>query len=724
MNMHRFQYTTLNLALKAALISPVLLSTAIHAADNVPQLEKIVVQAEALYKPTNINLSGFGTEDIQKTPASISVVSSELMQDQHARVLSDVVKNEAAIGDAYAPIGYYPNLISRGFGLDLASSYLINGNTVRGEQNIALENKEQVEILKGISAIQSGMSTPGGVVNYVTKRPQDIQTLTLAANQHGQFSVAADVGGFSGQNDQLGYRINVANEQLNSYVDHVDGERYFASLALDWQLDDVSKLEFDIEAQRFEQRSVPGYQLLDGKVPEHVKWDRLLGYQSWGKPVSTDSLNASIKYNYAINQDWNAAVTASHSKSVLDDYSIFPFGYYTSGCEEKVNCGMFGPNGEYDIYDYKNPDDTYETNQLKINLNGNYLTGSIVHGVNLEVSQTNKSRHRHKGVNKYITEDDYLGNIYEDTYDRQQEFGDVEHYFKAIDSKQFAINLHDHIKWNSKWSTLLGFKWIDLDEETHNKKREKERDTELNKWLPQLAVTYSPTDSTMLYASYAKGLSDGRSAPWFTKNKGSTLLPIHSTQYELGLKQQINQFLFTAAVFDLRQDNQFTKPIDGELYFVEEGKQHNIGLELGLNGALSPDLSIASSFALTKSQLEDVNAPAYSNHQAQNVPKVRLATQLAYQVPAIDGLSLLAAGRYSSSKFANKEATAKVDAYTVFDLGAHYQFKLHQNDAQLRFNIENIFNEKYWRDVGDADGDNYLFLGAPRTATLSLTMNF
>ncbi|MEK5760933.1 TonB-dependent receptor plug domain-containing protein, partial [Acinetobacter variabilis] len=84
-----------------------------------------------------------------------------------------------SLGDGYAAIGYYPNFVARGFALDLGSSYLINGHTIRGEQNVALENKEQVEILKGISAIQSGMSTPGGVVNYVTKRPADVKNITV-----------------------------------------------------------------------------------------------------------------------------------------------------------------------------------------------------------------------------------------------------------------------------------------------------------------------------------------------------------------------------------------------------------------------------------------------------------------------------------------------------------------------------------------------------------------
>ncbi|MQW92002.1 TonB-dependent siderophore receptor [Acinetobacter sp. dk771] len=722
MESHNFKQSVFTTSLKA-IIPPMLFCIPIaYAEDQVHMLDTIVVTSESdkLYNISNINIDGFGTDLLQKTPASISVVNADLMADQHARVLSDVIKNDASIGDAYAPIGYYPNVISRGFALDLASSYLMNGNVIRGEQNVALENKERIEILKGISAIQSGMSTPGGVVNYVTKRPQDIQTLTFAANQHGQFSVAADVGGFTDQSEQLGYRINVVNEHLDSYVEHVNGERAMAAVVLDWQPNEKSKFEFDLEAQRFEQRSVPGYQLLDGKVPQHVNWKRLLGYQSWGKPVSTDSLNTSLKYNYAMNADWNLGLVASHSKSKIDDYSTFAWGCYDTICDYSGLGNTFDKNGNYDIYDYRNPDDTFKTNQLKFQADGTINSNWAIHHINYELAHTHKTRDRFASLNKKIG----VGNIYEDTINVSPSTDQVGQSFQAINSQQIALSASDRIEWNDQWSTLIGGKWIDLDEEAHNKKREKERDTDLNKFLPQFAVTYAPTESTMLYASYAKGLSDGKSAPWFTEDDGTTLAPIDSVQYEIGLKQQVNQFLLTAALFDLRQDNQYTKPIDGKFYFIEEGKQHNIGLELGLNGALTDHISLTSSLALTKAELADVDALEYRNHQMQNVPKVRFATQLAYQVPQIEGLSILAAGRYSSSKYANKEATAKVDSYSVFDLGMHYQFKLHRHDAHLRLNVENIFNEKYWRDVGDSDGDNYLFLGAPRTATLSFNMNF
>jgi len=722
MNNRQFKQNVLTKSLKMIILSQLCLAPLTYAEDDVQQLDTIVATADQSipYSSVKVSVEGFATDVLQKIPASVSIVTADLIAEQHARVLSDVVKNDASIGDGYAAIGYYPNFVSRGFALDLASSYLINGNVIRGEQNVALENKERVEILKGISAIQSGMSTPGGVVNYVTKRPKEVQALTFSADQHGQFSVASDVGGFLGDAQQFGYRINLVNEQIESYVDHVDGERYLAALALDWKMSAQSKLEFDLEAQRSEQRSVPGYQLLDGKVPQNVKWDRLLGYQTWGKPVTIDSLNTSLKYSYAFNDDWNLGLVAAHSKSKVDDYSTFPWGCYDSVCEYSGLGNTFDANGNYDIYDYRNPDDTFKTNQFKVKLDGVIDSNWAQHHLNFDITQTNKSRDRFTGVNEWIG----VGNIYTETTDFAPSTANAGQKYQALKSKQTAFTALDRIEWNEHWSTLLGGKWVELDEQAYGEGQVKVRDTDLGKFLPQFAVSYSPVESTTLYASYAKGLSDGKTAPWFANNASETLAPIYSEQYEIGLKQQIKQFLFTASIFDLRQDNQYTKPISGLRYFVEEGEQHNLGLELGLNGALTDDLALTSSLAWTRARLEDVEAVEYGNHQAQNVPKVRFATHLRYNIPSIEGFTVLAGGQYSSSKYANKEGTAKVGGYSVFDLGAAYQFKLNTTDALLRLNINNLFNKKYWRDAGEFLGDDYLFLGSPRTATLSFNLNF
>lgn len=715
---------------KTALASSIALITSVVYANEaeVSQLPTITVNAtqnnDALYTSKKVNLSGFQTGDVKKVPASITTITSERIADQHAKTLTDVIKNDSSLGDGYAAIGYYPNFVARGFALDLGSSYLINGHTIRGEQNVALENKEQVEILKGISAIQSGMSTPGGVVNYVTKRPADVKNITVDANSEGGYTLATDVGGFV--NNSFGYRINLAHESIHPNVDHANGKREFGSVALDWKINDRSKLLFDIEAQHQSQRSVPGYQLLDGQeVPTNVDQDRLLGYQSWSKPVVNNSVNASLKYQYAFNDQWNASLSASQSRVVIDDYIVFPYGsYYSSGNPLAV----FDKDGNYDLYDYRSPDDTRITNQFSAGLEGQFNTGNIEHQVAFELQNTRKNLKRYDPSNQLIENE--IGNIYTDSSDFKMPPEKLGNRFKALESDQTAFTISDRVQFNDQWSTLLGGKLIHLDEQAYKPDGQQSRDTDLNKFLPQLALMYSPTAGTNLYASYAKGLSDGGEAPWYTNNvmygTGPQILsPRNSEQYELGVKQQIRNFLLTAAIFDLKQDNQYTTTnSEGKLEFVEQGEQHNQGIELGLTGALTDTIDVSSGITYTKSRLVDIDSDSYKGHQTQNVPKVRAIAQLSYKVPSVEGLRLLSGMQYSSSKYANKEGTAKVGGYSVFNVGAAYKTNFAGHDTTFRFNIDNLFNKKYWRDVGAFMGDDYLFLGNPRTAQFSTTFSF
>lgn len=726
MNIYPFSFSHLQKALLAvgSFSCLGLSSIAAHAeAENdIQQLETIKLTAQAsqsAYYAPSVNLSGFTQQNLAEIPASINTITATQIADQHAKTLTDIVKNDAAVGDGYAPIGYYSNFIMRGFALNAGSSYLLNGNLVRGEQNIALENKEQVEILKGISAIQSGMSTPAGVVNYVTKRPKDVRALTLETDSQGGYRVATDLGGLFGQNQQFGYRVNIAKEEIHPYVEHANGQRLFSSIAFDWNLSDRSKLEFDIESQRQRQRSVPGYQLLDGKtVPTGVEWDRLLGHQSWGKPVTNESLNANLKYLYKINDSWTANLSASQSRVVVDDYSAFPWGF---GFDS-----TFDKNGNYDIYDFRSPDDSYLTNQFKIGLNGKFATGALQHSLNVELSHTYKRRAQYDAINQLVG----TGNIYNNTVDYKPTDVALGNRYKSLDSQQTALNLLDQIRFNDAWSVLMGGKILSLDEKAYDAAANKIRDTDLNRFLPQFAVMYQFSENTNVYTSFSKGLSDGGQAPWYAfgnEEKGivgnafETLAPIKSTQYELGLKYQLPSMLFTAAIFDLEQDHQYT---NADNYYLADGKQHNLGLELGLQGRLVQNLDMVSTLALTRSRLKDLDVTDYQGHQTQNVPKVRFATHLSYQVPQFEGLRLLAGMQYSSSKYANKTGTVKVSGYSVFDAGAAYNFNAYGYENTLRLNVDNLFNKKYWRDAGSFFGDDYLFLGAPRTAQLSWTVNF
>ena len=108
--------------------------------------------------------------------------------------------------------------------------------TIAGEQDVPLENKESVEFLKGIAGVESGVASAGGLIDYVTKRPATIQAADLATDHRGSSYGAVDLGHFFGGHKQVGARVNLAGEEIQSYVNDANGWRAMGAGAADWKI--------------------------------------------------------------------------------------------------------------------------------------------------------------------------------------------------------------------------------------------------------------------------------------------------------------------------------------------------------------------------------------------------------------------------------------------------------------------------------------------------------
>ncbi|PHX39758.1 TonB-dependent receptor [Pseudomonas sp. NZIPFR-PS5] len=649
---------------------------------------RVTGEQESIYQASGASVGGFSEAPLRDTPASISVFTAERLKDQQAKLLSDVLRNDASVGDSYAPVGYYENFVVRGFSLNAANSYRINGRSITGEQNVALENKEQVELLKGLSGLQSGVSEPAGVINYQTKRPEDVRSVTISTNEHGERYIATDVGGWFGSEKQFGLRANVAHEDIRSYVEHANGQRDFASLAFDWNINDQSTLQLDVEYQTKEQRSVPGYQLLGGN---------------------------------RLSDDWKASLSASRSRVVIDDYSAFAYGcYYQSDCPAEPLTGHFTPSGGYDIYDFRSPDDTRRNDEVEASMTGLFDTGWLKH----ELTFGSSAFRRTVDTRPYFSEYVGSGNIHETPDTFAPSDLSVGHTERRLDSRQYGLFATDRIRFNEHWQTVIGGREVKLDEKAYNEDGSDNRHTERSIFLPQAALIYKPIDNVSLYTSYSKGLSLGGTASVFDSNVGEILAPTISRQLEAGVKYDWRRMSFTAAVFQTRQAYQYSKPSDdGSLTFVQQGQQKNTGVELSANGYVTSQLQMSASVAAIRARVEDSGTAAYEDHQAINVPKFRGSLSADYALP-IQGLALLGGVQYSASKYANREGSVKVDDYAVFNAGSRYSTKIEGYDTVLRLTVDNLFDKRYWRDAGEYLGDDYLFLGAPRTVRVSATVNF
>lgn len=667
------------------------------------------------YQVREASVGGFQPAPLLDTPASVSVFSQQLLEDRQVRLLSEVLQSDASVGDSYAPIGYYENFNVRGFELNAASSYRINGQTIAGEQNVALENKQQVELLKGLSGLQSGVSEPGGLINYVTKRAADVRSVTVSTNAQGERYLATDLGGWFGSERQFGLRANLAHEDIRSYVDHADGRRDFASLAFDWQISPDATLQLDAEYQHREQRSVPGYQLLGGSaLPHGIDPSDRLAYQHWAKPVQTDALNLGGRFEYRFNEAWTGTLSASRSQVVIDDYSAFAWG------SEGGWQSHFSPDGDYDIYDFRSPDDTRRTDEAQAMLNGHFDALGVQHDLTVGSSAQRRTLDQRPYYNELVGS----GNIYTGAPAVVPSGKAVGASEKRLDSRQYGLFVSDRIRFNEQWQTVLGAREVRLDEKTWDENGVAGRHTRQYQLLPNAALIYKPRSDTTVYAGYAKGLSAGGTAPWYASNAAEILAPTLSHQLELGIKRDWQGMSLSAALFQIRQAYQYTRPEgDGSFTYVQQGQQKNIGVELGASGWATSNLQLQASAAAIRARVQDSGTDAYEGHQAINVPRLRAALQAEYNLP-VPGLALLGGARYSASKYASQAGNVEVGGYTVFDLGSRYRTRIGGYDTTLRLTVDNVFDKRYWRDVGNYLGDNYLFQGAPRTARLSASVSF
>ncbi|MFJ2986332.1 TonB-dependent siderophore receptor [Collimonas sp. NPDC087041] len=677
------------------------------------------------YRRNTASIATFGDASLLDTPSSISVITRAQLDDQQSRLLSEVVRNDASVGDNYAPVGYYENFMIRGFSLDLASSYQINGMSIAGEQNVALENKESVEILKGLAGLQSGMAAPGGLVNYVTKRPADVRSVTLETDSRGSRYLAADIGTLFGEQKQFGIRINAAHEDLHSYVNNADGERSFASLAADWKISSQARLQFDAEYQHREQRSAPGYQLLGGTVvPTNVSPSTLLGAQPWAKPVTINSVNMNLRLDLDLTPDWRASVAASRSRVVIDDNSAFPYGcgYGTTCGEGGTPARYFSANGDFDIYDYRFPDDTRRNDQLQATLQGKVATGKISHDLTFGASMFRRTVSQSDGVNEYVGSD----NIYNPNpivYAPSPLTPDAS--YLRLDSRQKALFAVDRISLTPQWQLIAGARQVWVNERALDNTGAATRTTDKTLLLPQVALVYKPQADLSLYTSYSKGLTMGGQAPWWTENAYAFLPPTVSRQIEAGVKYDWrDQLSLSAAVFQMTKPYEYPKPDENGFTYTQQGTETHKGIELSAAGQVSKQLRLTASLAFIQAQANDTGTPAYDGHQVINVPRWRAAVYAAYALPNVTGLSLLGGWQYSASKAATREGDVSVPAYSLFNAGLRYKTSWSGHPTTIRLSVDNLFDKRYWKDVGEYIGDGYLHLGAPRTARLSLQYDF
>jgi iron complex outermembrane recepter protein len=703
-----------------------------------PVTTTVVVQGHVSddYLPAEVSVGSLDNLPLASAPVSATVVTRDLMNDQVSRLLSDVVKNDASIGEDYAPVGYYGDYQIRGFAIDLATGLQINGMPIAGEQDVPLENKQSVEFLKGIAGVEGGITTAGGLIDYVTKRPALVKTLDTATDHRGTAYAALDIGYIFGKAKQFGLRGNMAGEAIHTYVESADGWRGLGTAAADWKLSDAVAWKADFEYQHKRERSVAGYQLLGGMVVPSLNTvfpSVMLADQPWSKPNIFDAFNANSRIDLNVTRNWRVYLEGSYSHSLIDDNVIYPYGSalaadgVTSLCPDSP-IYFFCPDGSYEAYDYRSP------GELRIDAIGEAValghirTGHISHDIVFGGSMFDRGVDLSPDIiyNPIGVENVFQPNV----VFAEQSYTPPSPAVQADFNHQSSGILQDRVTLPGRVRLAAGGRYVSTVDYNFSGSK--------SLWLPQYSATYAPAASMMLFGTYGVTLSLGPEAPFWTLNTPNSgyLAPFLTRQVEVGAKYEPGQrILLTTSLFRMRAPFFYPKVIDAPdatctvvdspgQCFEADGRETHDGIELGAQGKAASWLRLSATAAGILANSDDTGTPAFDDKQVINQPRWKTAVFADIAVPRIAGLRLsdfhlLPGWGYTGRKEATRDDAVSVGGYNLFNLGARYSPGGEQGRMTFRIYADNILDKRYWKDTGASYGDTFIHLGAPATVRLS-----
>ncbi|WGK66182.1 TonB-dependent siderophore receptor [Croceiramulus getboli] len=677
-------------------------------------LDEVVVtgQRETGYVATEQSAVTFGSRDIVDIPQSVSVITQEVLIDQQVRSLGDLVRNDPSVIVSNPP-GFNETVNIRGYNLDNSSSYRRENLIFQNQVQSPFENKAAVEIIKGPAALRYGFAPPGGLVNYVLKRPTEktyswVQTF---GDSNGSIGVHGDFGGKVG--DKFGYRINALVAEEATFVNDVSGPRQFFSAFFEWE--PLENLRIDIEGEyqyrNLEQQATIRLNSFDESLSIEERQQLIEDFdpttfigQEWGT-YPTRNFVGSIGAEYTVNDNWSIFGRVQKMQLIRDQQAA------------GIVDGSLQANGDFETEIFFDPSQVRDPLSLDIFANGSFNTFGLEHDLSFGVAHSrNPLRFSLDEGGNFLAG---TSNIFAPVA-LERPVALSGQTLDALIFTQKAAYVTDFIKVLDNLEVLAGVRWTEQEnEDVFNDEGTLQTSYKDDIFTPNFGVIYSPVEAVNLYTSYSTGVTAGQQIPNIADNFGENVFldPVETEQFEIGFKSKLfKRALLTGAYFDIDQPLAF---IDDNNIFRYGGSQRHRGVELSLAGQLTDRARIIFGGLYLDAEIDNPSEPDLDGNRPQSVPELQLNTFVDYKLP-VKGLDVNAGLFYTGDRFADNSEGFEVDGYFRLDLGARYGFTLGHTQMTARLNVRNITNNQFLE--GLAFGQ-FLY-GAPVTGILSLAAEF
>lgn len=582
-------------------------------------LNEVLIKTNREPKPVTAVRSGLKPMD---NPQSIQVIGSDVIEQQQAIRLSEVIKNANGVYVSSARGGAQESFFSRGYDMS-ANNMFKNGFRYNSGSIPDVSGLEKVEFLKGGSALLFGNVAPGGILNLVTKTPS-FKSGGEVSMQIGSYAFYKPSFDFYGPlSKSIAFRINGSYENSESFRDVVKNERVYVNPSL---LFIVSpKTQITVQGDYLTADWTPdfgtgliGKQILD--LPRNAFYGSL-----WSNGT-TKSASASVLLNHDFNKNWKLNFNSSYQTydrgqkstaqmSGLDDTKLYPTpGFWNRGLTQTKNL-------EQILGD-------------QLSLQGNFNTGSIKHQIYTGVDWENSFATGYTfafNEKKFVTSKNpdgspktYDPNIYDTinlfNFDPSTQRNDIPNaratQIAKTETNRFGAYFQDLISVTEKIKVLAGIRWswqegqatnyketYDTAKETQTVAPEKAK-AEVgakkldNAFSPKVGLIYQPTKSMSLFASYSNSFTPNTG---FTVD-GQTIEASIIDQYEAGIKKEFFEGLLSTnlTVYQISNSNLAqTAP------FLADGVTENVNSNIKVLGGATKSKGVE--IDVTATPIEGLN---------------------------------------------------------------------------------------------------------------------
>jgi iron complex outermembrane recepter protein len=595
------------------------LPSAAHAEDPTGAEDPQAAPGEDAIVVTGLRAKGTGSGTKSETPL-IETPQTITVIDEAEIVLRNVTSINQALGyvagvaanQRGGTVSRYDQLLLRGFapGIFLDGMRLIAGpySTPQTDFN----RVDQVDIVKGPASVLYGSSTPGGLINLTSKRPEEgaFGRVELQAGNYNALRAVADVNQPLTRDGKLLFRIVGGWQKADGFTRDTQSERYHVSPMLTFAPDTDTSLTLIGVYQHAPEgggySGVPAYGTVlanpNGEIPLHINTGDP-GYERYNHKQK--AITALFRHDFNANLSFRS--NFRYQNNTLSYRQIYVAGFATTGTGVNRNSDFStlvrGGGGA---------DEDFDTLTLDNHFNARFDTGPLRHNLLAGVDYQFISGENFQQFNTGVTANPVTSvpnlNLFAPVYGGTLPSFDLTAlspaYINTYTKRdQVGLYLQDQIAIGALQLIASG-RWDWYNQATVNKKTTPNTMTRLSQtaFTARLGALYEFGFGLSPYVSYSESFEPQTGATYL----GVPFDPVTGKMLEAGLKFQPHgtSALFTLSVYDLRRQKvPVADPLGGTGGIptnsqVQIGEVRVRGVELEGRGEISPglDLILAGSY--------------------------------------------------------------------------------------------------------------------------------